>query len=776
MALPLRKTIFIAVLIAGVVLSSILLLGVHQMRLRARHDALADRAEKVVFQFTIIREHLQDLLLTGQHGKLTGVAAELEELNSNLGRLLAVKEVAAEYRLGLLNGMDLPGTILLVRRLAEGPLTTDGVQELNEEMRALNERLLVFDRLLVSSAKSRLISFQDVVIGTLAVLLSLLVGLLVWLRRRLVVPVAQLGLRAELALREGEIPGPMPRGCQEIDALGGIVTELLWRKDQSELAAARCRHLASAMKRAIVSVATSSGKEPLFRDVCRALLHNPEYCLVWFGEPDPDGAGIQPIMADGSTTMNKKECDSCLAVLLTEAEEKGEGHNPALQAMQNRKAVVARDILADVPLGLLKGTPLAKGEASCLALPVEWQGVLHGVISIYAAANESFSEQETTFLEVLAGALGGALAAIACREKLAASRERVLQLCTELDAVVAVVDGNGRLLSLNAGAVKLAGRPAEEFAGRPWHHFLRPQGGENASQAPPLPAFLEESSRGKAAVPMAIQTREQEQAMPFRVIRMEDDAGAAVYWCVAWPQPSLAGEATAADVYRSSRLALLGEIAIGVAHEISDLSNGMINYAQVLADEAAEGSSQAALLNNIITAGEHVAAKVGKLVFYGETGQPEEYLPLLDVLRDAVALEQYHMRKAGVQVALNLPEEFPALPVNAHQVQQVLLEICNHARRALNLRYPGRHENKRFQIEGQVVAREGGEALRLLFTDHGPGIAPRHLEQMAESEWGAGAEEGLARSREIVGRHGGTMSITSVPGESTTIILEFPVN
>jgi len=345
--------------------------------------------------------------------------------------------------------------------------------------------------------------------------------------------------------------------------------------------------------------------------------------------------------------MSRKECESCLTVLLTEAEEKGEERNPALLAMHRRQPVVVRDILAGIPRGLLKDTPLADRDAACIALPIAWHGRLHGVISIYALSGERFAERELAQLEVLATALGCAAATLTAQET-----------------------GGG-------------------------------------------------------------------------------------------------GDA--------SRLAMLGEIATGVAHEISDLSNGMINYAQALADEAAEGSAQADMLGHIITAGEHVSAMVSTLVFYGEAGQPEEYRPLLDVLRDAVMLGGYHLRKAGVQITVNVPEELPALPINAHQIQQVFMEIFHHARRALNLRYPGRHENKRFRIEAQMSHDNEQELLRLAFTDHGLGTESRHLDQVVEPHEVGGIEEGLNRCREVVARHGGTMTVSSVPGESTTIVLEFPV-
>lgn len=647
MALPLKRNISLVIVATGVILAALLALGFRQTQLARSHAEITAQAEKTLFQFTIIREHLHELLLAGQYDKLPRVAAELEELNDNLARLLGAREITGEYRLGLLNGMDLAGTILLVRKLGEGPATPEGTRQLNSDMRALNERLLLFDRLLVSSAKARLIGFQNVVIGMLALLLSVLIGILVWLRRRMVVPLAQLGTDAERAVHDAAALLPLPKGCLEIETLGETLTGLLAHRQRLTEEAAGCRRLTATVKRATQAMATASDRQQLFREVCRALLHNPEYCLVWIGEPDAAGTGIQPAAADGSTTMSQKECESCLAVLLTEAEERDEARNPALIAMRSRQPAVVPEVLAGIPRGLLNGTPLADRDAACVALPIAWQGRLYGVISIYALSAESFAEQDLALLASLTAALGAATAA-------------------------------------------------------------------------------------------------------------------------------LAGEAEGVG-HDACRLALLGEIATGVAHEISDLSNGMINYAQVLADEVPEGSHQAGLLGNLITAGEHVAAMVAKLVFYGEAGQPEEFLPLLDVLHDAMTLGGYHLCKSGIQVTLNLPAGLPVLPVNARQLQPVLLEIFSHARRALNLRYPGRHENKRFQIDGQVAHNNGREVLRLAFTDHGLGLAPL-LEPARESAATTDVEAGLNRGREIVTRHGGTMTITGVPGESTTITLEFPVH
>lgn len=769
MALPLKKNISRAIVATGVILAVLLALGLRQVQLARSHAEITAQAEKTLFQFTIVREHLHELLLAGQYEKLPRVATELEGLNDNLGRLLNAREVAGEYRLGLLNGMDLPGTILLVRKLGEGPVSPEGVRQLNTEMRALNERLLLFDRLLVSSAKGRLIGFQNVVIGMLAVLLSLLVVLLLWLRRRLVVPLAQLGAGARMAMEEGGAFAVAPAASPEIETLGEVLTELFRRRQELTASAEGCHRLATTMRRAARAMATANDQGQLFRDVCRALLHNPEYCLVWIGEPDATGAGIEPAAADGSTTMSRKECESCLAVLLTEGGEKDEARNPAILALRSRQPVVVPDILAGIPRGLLKGTPLAERNAACAALPIEWQGRLYGVISIYALSAENFAERELALLEALAATLGLAAAALAQRQAVTERGAALYQLFDCLGLAVAAVGGDGRIAAAGTVAGKMSGLAADELTGRRWQELFRlPAAGR------PIPEGnerLAEIAASRQAAAMFLLGREEERPVQCHVIAAPLGSDGPAYWCVA----ALAGQEAGGGGQHASGLALLGEVATGVAHEISDLSNGMINYAQVLADEAPENSPQAGLLHHIISAGEHVAAMVAKLVFYGEGGQPEEFLPLLDVLRDAMTLGGYHLRKSGIQLTTRLPDELPALPVNARQLQPVFLEIFSHARRALNLRYPGRHENKRFETVAQLVSRGDRQAVRLSFTHYGLGGAPRHLEQAGEAGWAAGGEEWLARGREIVGRHGGTMTIDSVANESTTIALEFPV-
>lgn len=782
MALPLQKTIFITVLVAGFTMASLLLLGVRQAQLAKNHGEIATKTEKVVFQFAIIREHLTDILLEKQYGKLTRVAADLEELNANLAKVLSYKEISEEYKLSLFSAVDLPGVILLMRKMGSAPVAPEQLRQLNSDIRAINERLLLFDRVLVGSAKTRLIKLQNIVIGTMALVLSQLVVMLLWLRRQLVAPLVQLSLQSEQALAADGDLAPLVKGGAEIRKMGSVVAELLSSRRRVFEETERYLQMTGMMKRVQQAMLGATDRQTLFRDVCRALLHNPDYCLVWVGEPDRQGASLEPVSADGSTTMSKKESDTCLAVLLTEAEEKGEGHSPAMQALRSRKPVVARDILAGIPKGLLKGTPLVDSDAACAALPLQWQGSLYGVLSIYALSRKNFADRELDLLQVLAGGVAGAVAALKMQQQAAAHQSLGRQLQEAMGAAVIVVAADGRIVELNEVASRFSGYSTAELAGKRWDELVRipDREGQPLDGGAPWLAW-HSGGQNRKSTPVFLVGKNEEWPVRCHVFQVPGPVKSDFsYWCVAFVQNGMEHAMAPMHCMRASRLAVLGEVATGVAHEISDLSNGMINYAQVLADEAAAEAPQSVMLQNIISAGEHIAELVKKLIFYGQEGQPEEYLPLAQVLGDAIALGGYHMRNDGILLEVSMPQGFPALPVNAHQLQQVFLNIINNARRALNMRYPGKHANKKFRVEGQMITAGAREKARLLFTDQGAGIEARLLDKLFEpghplQDAAGGAGKGLCRSREIVSRHGGVLTVESTAGEYTRVIIDLPL-
>lgn len=238
------------------------------------------------------------------------------------------------------------------------------------------------------------------------------------------------------------------------------------------------------------------------------------------------------------------------------------------------------------------------------------------------------------------------------------------------------------------------------------------------------------------------------------------------------------------DIFRASELSALGELAGEVAHEINDLSNGVINYAQLLSDELAEcGDRPEAekMLGKIIGAGERIGAISGEILACSESrDQGRQPIDLSRVVADVLSMLKSRFRGQGILVNRDLPDNLPAVSGNRRQLRQLFLNLLLNAQQALERRYPGPDGGKRLEI-GASVFRDGNlEWLRTIINDYGCGMTPEMLKQAFGPDFttrrsGTGTGLGLPVCREIVREHGGRLLINSVAGDHTEVIVDLPL-
>lgn len=238
------------------------------------------------------------------------------------------------------------------------------------------------------------------------------------------------------------------------------------------------------------------------------------------------------------------------------------------------------------------------------------------------------------------------------------------------------------------------------------------------------------------------------------------------------------------DIFRASQLTALGELTGEVAHEINDLSNGVINYAQLLVDELAEcGDRPEAekMLGKIIGAGERIGAISGQILVCSESReQGRQPTDLNRVVSDVLSLLKGRFRGQGILVSRDLPDNLAAVSGNRCQLRQLFLNLLMNAQQALERRYPGSDEGKRLEIVAGVVREKGVEWLRTEIIDYGCGMTPEMLARVFDPDFttrvpGPGTGLGLPVCREIVREHGGGLFITSVAGEHTRVIVDLPL-
>ncbi len=235
-----------------------------------------------------------------------------------------------------------------------------------------------------------------------------------------------------------------------------------------------------------------------------------------------------------------------------------------------------------------------------------------------------------------------------------------------------------------------------------------------------------------------------------------------------------------AETMRAAHLASLGEISAGVAHEINNPVNGIINCAQILWDKSLAGSREHDLAARILKERGRIGEIVrGLLAFARERKEEKRPVDLEEILSESLALTRSQMTKEGIELMTAVPSDLPKIVANPQQIQQVFMNIISNARYALNEKYPGSHENKVLEIRAERVAVEGTTVVRISFSDRGTGIAPHLIHKVMEPFFSTkpsskGTGLGLSISHGIVSDHGGRLAMESVEGEFTRVVIDLP--
>ncbi len=235
-----------------------------------------------------------------------------------------------------------------------------------------------------------------------------------------------------------------------------------------------------------------------------------------------------------------------------------------------------------------------------------------------------------------------------------------------------------------------------------------------------------------------------------------------------------------AEALRSAHLASLGELAAGVAHEINNPINGVINYAQLLVNKSPEGSVEHKMGGRIIKEGDRIARIVrGLLSFARQHYDEKSTVSLNEILDDTVMLTEAQLRNDGINVQIHVPENLGDIIASPSQIQQVFLNIISNARYALNLKFSGEHAEKVLSISCEDIIAEGSAYVRTIFYDRGTGIPDGVREKVLSPFFstkpsGHGTGLGLSISHGIIKDHGGRIMIESEEGSYTRVIVDLP--
>ena len=236
------------------------------------------------------------------------------------------------------------------------------------------------------------------------------------------------------------------------------------------------------------------------------------------------------------------------------------------------------------------------------------------------------------------------------------------------------------------------------------------------------------------------------------------------------------------DSIRTAQLAAIGELAAGVAHEINNPINAIINFAQLLLDENSdEASQQAMLLKWIVREGERIASITYNLLSFARENENERTLvDLNEVVSDSISLVEHQLKNDGIHLIKRMHQPSCLIIGNHLQLIQVVLNLISNSRFALKEKYPDTSTpEKTIKFTTQPVMIDGKNYHRLIVRDTGTGIPQGILERLFEPFFtskpaGQGSGLGLSISYGIVKNHNGIFNIHSKVNSFTEMIIDIP--
>ena len=229
------------------------------------------------------------------------------------------------------------------------------------------------------------------------------------------------------------------------------------------------------------------------------------------------------------------------------------------------------------------------------------------------------------------------------------------------------------------------------------------------------------------------------------------------------------------QLYQSSKLASIGELSAGVAHEINNPLNGVINFAQLLKDEDTPRSEfEQQMIDGIIDEGERIAKIVrGLLAFARADTLDLRQVHFAESINASIALFGRQFEKDGITVEIDLQPDLPMVRADGSRLRQVVVNMISNAHHALKAKPADSVEGKIFRI----TARRVGEMVRVEFYDNGIGIKREDLVKVFDPFFttrreAGGTGLGLSISFGIIRDFGGTIKVESEEGKFTRFIVE----
>jgi two-component system NtrC family sensor kinase len=229
---------------------------------------------------------------------------------------------------------------------------------------------------------------------------------------------------------------------------------------------------------------------------------------------------------------------------------------------------------------------------------------------------------------------------------------------------------------------------------------------------------------------------------------------------------------TQEQLLHSEKLAAVGQLISGVAHELNNPLTAILGYSQLLTSSGQVGPLALDYSEKLYKQAQRTHRIVQNLLSFARQHKPERMPVRVNaILEDTLALRDYDLRMSQIRVHLDLAPDLPEAAADPHQLQQVFLNLINNAVDAILEK----------GADGDLWVRTGVESRQLFieFTDSGPGVkdSSRVFDPFYTTKpVGKGTGLGLSICYGIITEHGGTIRVKNKPPRGASFLIELPLH
>ncbi len=438
----------------------------------------------------------------------------------------------------------------------------------------------------------------------------------------------------------------------------------------------------------------------------------------------------------------------------------GETPSLVLRAMGSERIEVSRQSLEPLPL-------VANFQAMhAAAAPLRAHGLTLGVLAVADRRDGSFSAEDLWLLSTVATHVAVVLANSRLFEMIRQAKEEWETAFNAITEGIAMLDGDGRFTRSNGALSRMLDIPGTALPGRPFWETVVGEG-EGADQ------LIGAARRGERPAPFLIRSTALNREVRLTAAPLaeaEGDGAVVVLVADVTEQRNLE-----AQLIQSEKLAAVGQLVSGVAHELNNPLTSIAGLAEFLQERQTFPAQEREHLRVIHEQAERAGRIVRNLLTFARKGTPgSAVFDLNDIVRRTARLVAYELELRGVTLVQELEAE--ALPVrgNRDELQQVLVNLVTNAGQAVRDLPEGAPK-----VITLTTVPEGEFAV-VRVRDTGPGVpdplVPRLFTPFfTTKEPGEGTGLGLSLSYRIAGAHGGSLVYRRAGGGGAEFTLTLPI-